>query len=129
MPYELSFTKRVPIVDREQYINDCCIGGDIVAGQLLPAVRARYGRDIEANQEDWGWYIWFRTGDLHLAIDIFTDDPEAGEFRVHLTSSVKRMLFRHRTVDTVELKELHGLVVAELAAWVGSPIQSEVIER
>jgi hypothetical protein len=39
------------------------------------------------------------------------------------------MLFRYRTVDTAELKELHGLVVAELTAWVGAPIGSEVIDR
>ncbi len=38
VPYELSFTKRVAIADREQYINECCVGGDAVVARLLPLV-------------------------------------------------------------------------------------------
>jgi hypothetical protein len=72
MPYEVSFTKRVPIVDRDQYINECCISGDIVIDQFLPSVRAHY-TDVQTNQEDWGWFIWFRKGNVRLAIDVFTD--------------------------------------------------------
>lgn len=128
MPYELSFTKRVAITDREQYINDCCIGGDVVTDQLLPTIRARYGRNIQSNQEDWGWFIWFRNGDVHLAIDVFTDDPDKGEFRVHLTSRVKRMLILDRIIDTPELDELQALGIAELSAWVGGTIQCEAID-
>jgi hypothetical protein len=128
VPYELSFTKRVTITDREQYINDCCIGGDVVLTELLPALRARYG-DVEPNQEDWGWFIWFRKGDVGVAIDVFTDDPEQGEFRIHLTSRVKRLLFLDTVVDTPELRELHDVVVAELSKWVGGPVTSEAIDR
>ena len=128
MPYELSFTRRVTVTDPEQYINDCCIGGDLVLEQLLPALRARYG-DLQPNQEDWGWFIWFRKGDVRLAIDVFTDDAEQGEFRIHLTSRVKRLIVLDRVVDTPELRELHSLAVAELSAWVGGPVTSEAIER
>lgn len=128
MPYELSFTRRVAVTDREQYINDCCIGGDMVLSQLLPALRARYGA-LQPQQEDWGWFIWFRKGDVRLAIDVFTDGPEAGEFRIHLTSRVKRLIVLNSVADTPELNELHGLVVAELSAWVGGPVKSEPIER
>jgi hypothetical protein len=53
MPYQVSFSRRVGIVDRERYINDCCIGGDAVVDHLLPSVRARY-TDIQTNQEDLG---------------------------------------------------------------------------
>ena len=91
MPYEVSFTKRVPIRDRDDYINDCCVGGDAVRDRLLPAVQARYG-EVDTNQEDWGWFIWFRKGHVSLAIDVFTDDPEEGVFRIHLTSRTKRLL-------------------------------------
>ena len=66
---------------------------------------------------------------MRLAIDVFTDDPDAGEFRIHLTSRVKRMIVLDTVVDTVELRELHDLVVAELSAWVGGPVKSEAIER
>lgn len=91
MPYELSFTKVVGIQDREQYINECCVGGDVVRDELLPLVRARY-EDVQTEQEDWGWFIWFRSGPVRLAIDIFTDDPDTGTFRIHLTARVKRFV-------------------------------------
>ena len=41
MPYEVAFTKRVLITDREQDINECCVGGDAVVDSLLPSVRER----------------------------------------------------------------------------------------
>jgi hypothetical protein len=122
MPYELSFTKRIPITNREQYINDCCIGGDVVVEQLLPAVRARY-TNVTSCQEDWGWFIWFRKNTVHLAIDIFTDDSDTGEFRILLTSRTKRMLVLNRVVDTPELDELRAFVVRELSPWVGGSIK------
>jgi hypothetical protein len=52
MPYELSFTKRVEIADRDLYVNGCCIGGDAVAAALRPALQARHG-NADTGQEDW----------------------------------------------------------------------------
>src|SRR5262249_818057 len=93
VPYELSFTRPIGIRDREQYINDCCVGGDIVRDALLPLVTDSTScEDVQTEQEDWGWFIWFRKGSVRLAIDIFTDDPDAGAFRIHLTSRAKRFL-------------------------------------
>jgi hypothetical protein len=43
MPYELSFTKKLQLADTEQYINECCIGGDIVLEVFLPQLRREYG--------------------------------------------------------------------------------------
>jgi len=85
MPYEVSFKKPVPLLDREEYINECCVGGDAVVNRLLPSIQARH-TDIQTNQEDWGWFIWFRMGNVRLAIDVFTDDSQEGQFRIHLTS-------------------------------------------
>jgi hypothetical protein len=113
MPYELEFTRPFTAADRQQYINDCCIGGDVVSADLLPAIRARYTQ-VQDGQEDWGWFIWFRCGSVRLAVDIFTDDPDRGAFRVHLTSRMKRLLF-DKVVDTAELEELKSLVASELA--------------
>jgi hypothetical protein len=127
VPYELSFRKRVSIADREQYFNECCIGGDLVTDQLMPMVQQHY-TDVQTNQEDWGWFIWFRKGDVRLAIDVFTDDPDTGAFRIHLTSRVKRMLVLDAIIDTPELEELRTLVVGELSPWVGGNVKSEVIE-
>lgn len=121
MPYEIAFTRPVPITDREQYFNHCCVGGDIVSDALLPAVRARYSH-IQHNQEDWGWFIWFRQGAVHLGIDIYTDDADAGEFRLLLGSRKKRLLFFDAPVDTPELVALKDLVVAELEAWQATAI-------
>jgi len=121
MPYELSFTKRLQIPDRERYINECCVGGDLVVNQLLAPVEARY-EDIQTEQEDWGWFIWFREGSTRLAIDVFTDDPESGQFRIHLTSRLKRMLVGDKIVDTPELEDLRRLVLSELTGWVDGTI-------
>ena len=128
MPYEVCFTKHVPIVDREQYINTCCIGGDVVVNQLLPSVRARY-TDIQTHQEDWGWFIWFRQGKVRLAVDVFTDDPDEGIFRVHLTSRTKRLLVLDTVVDTSELEELRTLIASKLEAWVGGALKITRLDR
>ena len=115
MPYEIAFTRPVNIADREQYINECCVGGDAVIDHLLPAVRERY-EGIETNQEDWGWFIWFKKGPVKLAIDVHTDDGDAGEFRIRLTSRTKKFL-GYKEVDVPELEELRELVEAELRKW------------
>ena len=128
MPYEISFTKRVPIVDRDQYINDCCIGGDVVVDHLLPSVRARYTH-VQANQEDWGWFIWFRKGNVRLAIDVFTDDPAEGIFRVHLTSRKKLFLLVSHVCDTSELEELRADVTSQLTNWGAAAITTTRLDR
>jgi hypothetical protein len=127
MPYELSFTKRLTISNREQYINECCAGGDFVLNALLPSVRERY-TDLQSGQEDWGWFAWFRKGEIRLAIDIFTDDPDDGVFRVHLTSRIRRLLWSDKVIDTPELEELRDLVSSLLAAWTGGPIQQTALD-
>jgi hypothetical protein len=116
MPYEVSFAQKVEIKDRERYWNDCCIGGDVVLNQLLPIIRESYD-GLESNQEDWGWFAWFEKSRVKLAVDVFTDDPESGEFRIHLTSRVARFLFGDKIEDTPELEELRSVVANELTSW------------
>ena len=128
MPYELVVKKRVSIVDRDQYINECCIGGDLVADALLPMVRERYGSDIQSNQEDWGWFVWFDKERVGLAIDIHTDDPDEGVFRIHLTSRTKG-LFGTKIADTPELDELRDHVVSRLEAWSGAPVTTSTLDE
>ena len=128
MPYEISFSRRVPIADREKYINECCIGGDAVVDRLLPVVRSRYTH-IQTNQEDWGWFIWFQKGKVRLAIDIVTDDPEEGAFRIHLTSRTRRWLVLDQIRDSPELEEVRALVMQELTSWAGPPITVTPLDR
>ena len=125
MPYALTFRRQVPIVDREQYINECCVGGDLVLDRVLPAIRAAY-QDLQSNQEDWGWFAWFQQSGVKLAVDVFTDDPEAGQFQMHLTSRKPRLLFGSKVEDTPELDTLRLLVVRELEAW---PVEELRVQR
>ena len=119
MPYEIAFVKKLQIADKEKYINECCWGGDAVTAQLLPKISARY-EHVQREQEDWGWFIWFRKGSVSLAVDVFCDDPDTGAFRIHLTSRRKRLLVMDQIVDGPELEELKTLVMEELKAWTGS---------
>jgi hypothetical protein len=99
-----------------------------VADLLLPSVRERYDH-IQTNQEDWGWFIWFRSGNVRLAIDIFTEDPDEGTFLVHLTSRVKRLLVFDTVTDTPELQELRSLVVSTLEARTGGNVGIRRLDR
>lgn len=128
MPYALAFRKQVAIPDREQYINECCIGGDLVLDRLLPALRSTYG-DLQSNQEDWGWFAWFEHSGVKLAVDVFTNDPEAGEFQIHLTSRKPRFLFSSKVEDTPELEGLRQLVVRELEAWTVGELRIERVDE
>jgi len=78
---------------------------------------------VQTNQEDWGWFIWFRKGNVRLAIDVFTDDPSEGAFRVHLTSRTKRWLVLNPVIDTPELEGLRVQIASQLAAWVDSAVE------
>jgi hypothetical protein len=117
MPYAVTFSKKVDIQDPDQYINDCCIGGDVVLDRLLPALKRKYGDDLQANQEDWGWFAWFDHGPVKLAVDIFTDDHKNLEFQILLTSRRPRFILKDRVEDGSELESLKELVVSELSAW------------
>jgi len=120
MPYELSFSKVVTAPDSADYINECCYGGDVIGEALLPYLEKRFG-EIQFEQEDWGWFLWFSEGKVGLAVDIFCDDPESGEYRIMLTSRQKRWLLSDRIVDTKELDELKAIVVPLLEKWSGGP--------
>jgi hypothetical protein len=120
MPYEVSFTKRVEVADPDQYINDCCYGGDVVSDQLRPILQRQY-TEMQHEQEDWGWFLWFRRDRVRLAVDIFCDDPDQGAFRMHLTSRTPGSLFGDKIEDTPELDELRDTVLSRLTEWVGQP--------
>ena len=120
MPYEVSFTKAVNVSDPGIYINQCCWGGDVVRDHLLPTISTKF-ENIQTCQEDWGWFIWFKREPVHLAVDIFCDDPDMGKFRIHLTSRRKKLLLLDYVVDTPELEEVRQLVCSKIEAWGGNP--------
>jgi hypothetical protein len=121
MPYEIeiSFKKSINIANPNIYFNECCRGGDVVRDQLLPLISKSYDH-IQTGQEDWGWFLWFRRGEAHLAVDIFCDDPETGDFRLRLYRCVKRFLFFRYPVDGPELEELRKAVQGQIEKWAGS---------
>jgi hypothetical protein len=116
MPYELSFTKQIEVANPGLYINDCCVGGDVVSAALLPALKARYGQ-VDTGEEDWGWFMWSTRDRLRLAVDIFTDDYRVGRFRARIATSRRGLLFGWKEVDTAELEELKQIVQARLSSW------------
>ncbi|MCL2524765.1 MAG: hypothetical protein FWF20_04550 [Betaproteobacteria bacterium] len=126
MPYIIGFVKPVQIADSERYINDCCIGGDIVLDWLLPTLRERYGGDLQSSQEDWGWFVWFEQSGVKLAVDVHTDDSKRGEFRLHLTSRKPRFLLGAKIQDAPELEQLRDLVLSRLQSW---PVERFNIEQ
>lgn len=125
MPYALTFRKQVPIANRDLYINECCVGGDLVLDQLLPTLRKSYS-GIFSNQEDWGWFAWFDKSGVKLAVDVFTTDSSLGEFQILLTSRRRRFLLGSKVQDTPELEQLRQLVSTELEAW---PVTGLRVER
>ena len=123
MPYDLFFEKKFEVADPDGYWNDCCFGGDVVVDQILPLLKGY--SDVMSNQEDWGWFIWFRDGGVKLAIEVFCEDKERGAYRVHFSSSKRKWLVWEYAVDTPELERVRELVDKQLAAWLGKPPRSE----
>ena len=119
MPYELSFTKQIDVANTARYINDCCVGGDVVSAALLPALQARYGQ-VDTGEEDWGWLMWITRDRLRLAVDVFTDDYRVGRFRARIATSRRGLLFGWKEIDTAELDELKQIVHAQLVSWLGA---------
>lgn len=128
MPYQLEFKKQLAVEDIDLYFNECCIGGDQVTEILLPLVREGYSA-IQHEQEDWGWFIWFRRNKEKLAIDVFCDDPESGSFRIFLTSRKKGRFFGYKVTDTNELEVLKSKVAAQLNNWADSPISETRLDE
>lgn len=116
MPYSIRFSKSVALSGREHYFNECCMGGDIVLEYLLPALMERFGT-LEAEQEDWGWFVWFEHAGVKLAVDVHTQDFSAGEFEIHLTSRRPRFLLGAKVEDGPVLEALRERVVSSLQAW------------
>jgi hypothetical protein len=128
MPYEITFTKPLSVEDPDLYFNDCCYGGDVISDLLLPTIRPEY-EQVRAEQEDWGWFIWFRRGKVPLAIDIYCDDPDSGVFRIHVSSRIQRFLVIDRIADTPELEELMPKVEGLLSEWIGEPPRVRRVDK
>ena len=128
MPYVITFVRPVAISEPDQYINDCCMGGDLVLDQLLPGLRELDPR-AQPVQEDWGWFSWFELAGVKLAVDVHTHDVETGEFEVHLTSRTPKRFFGDKVQDTTELDALRDIVVARLHAWSASGLQVQQVDE
>jgi len=125
VPYRITFKKQLDITEPEQYINDCCVGGDLVLDHLLPSLRGPY-QAVQADQEDWGWFAWFEQDGVKLSIDVHTEDAQTGEFVMLLTSSLPNRFFGSRIEDTPSLEVVKALVEEALAAWL---VEALTVER
>jgi hypothetical protein len=97
-----------------------------VLQQLLPLLRKHYGDDLQAAQEDWGWYVWFKQSGVNLAIDVHTNDEQTGELQIHVTSRIPRLIFAAKIQDTPELDSLLKLILSSLETW---PVAQLTVER
>ena len=118
VPYEINFAAPIEVSDSTHYINDCCWGGDVVRDRLLPLLSEKY-QTIRTDQEDWGWFLWFRDGAIRLAVDIHCDHIVGSAFRIRLTSRRKKLI-GSEIVYTPELDRLRDVLLPAMAAWTGS---------
>jgi hypothetical protein len=125
MPYALTFQLEAHVPDSDKYINDCCIGGDLVLDQLEPILRTQY-EEVQANQEDWGWFAWTEQNGVRLAVDIFNDDPKTMSFTVHITGRKARWVLPDKVEDTAELEVLKNTVVNAVRAL---PVRELKVEQ
>ena len=128
MPYALQFRKAIPVDDPDAYFNECCVNGDKVSDQLLPMIRESY-TDIQHNQEDWGWFIWFKDGSTKLAVDVFCHNPATGEFRLFITSQIRGPFFVYKITDTQELYLLKGRTKQALQSWIDNEIVEVLLDK
>jgi len=99
-----------------------------VLDRLLPALRNKYGDDLQSNQEDWGWFAWFEDGPIKLAVVVSTDDDRS-TFQVMLTSRRPRFILSDKVEDCAELEALRELVVQQLTDWPVSNLRAERVNE
>ena len=120
MPYQIAFTKKLDVAERGHYLTPACHGGDVVAKELLPFVRANYP-GVLLTQEKWGWHIFVKDDGALLSLQIMCDNIAAGAFRLIVVSKIKNMFFGSKVQDVPELKYLMGLVTPVIEDWTEAP--------
>ena len=120
MPYQIAFTKRLDLTKNMNYLAPVCHGGDLVAREILPFLRANYP-GVLLTQEKWGWHIFFNDDGAQIGLQIFCDDFPAGRFRLIVVSKIKKLFFGKRVEDVAELRYLMGLVTPIIEKWTEEP--------
>jgi hypothetical protein len=103
MPYRVTFIKPAD--------------AQAVAARILPALRERFGNDLEAAARKWGCAIAFNDGAVAIAIDI-VPEPES-RHHIDLTSRTRRFAWLKRIADVPQLEEVKRIVAGEIAEWTG----------
>ncbi len=130
MPYDLRFSKAFKTEDKGQYLNECCVGGDIVLAEIqkAPFVSLQANEKVSHGQEDWGWYLWFWRGNAKFEISICLDEDDNQEFRIHIIRQIKAGLFSKKMEDNEELKTIQNEVKVQIESWTGKTCISQKIE-
>jgi len=115
MAYEIEFTATLNVSDPKIYINDCCWGGDVIRDRLLPMVSSEY-EHVETSQEDWGWFIWMRRGQQWSGVDIYSDEKDSGDFRIHI-SGWQQGWFGRKHIEGDDLEHIREVTVNEIGNW------------
>lgn len=133
MPFEIRFSKKLEIKDSDKYINECCIGGDLVLAEIEKAgfVSDKTNEKVSRGQEDWGWYLWFWRGNAKFEVNICFDNEEEVDpagYRIHIIRQIKAGLFSKKMEDTDEVGEIKDEVKERIERWTGKPCVVEKIK-
>jgi hypothetical protein len=124
--YAIVFKKEIrpdaPSIEGEpEYINECCRGGDVVAERLRAALVEAF-ENVALGQEDWGWYVEARRGDVRLWLRVYQHAEAGDEWLVNIETRRARpwlgVLGLTYLVDTPELEEAKRIVVSRLDGWI-----------
>lgn len=122
MDFELIVPKVFEDIPERQYINPCCIGGDVVLIQFKPEIASKMQIDedlIDVYQEDWGWALEFEKEKVFylLALNNNSEDKSNKSiFSAYTQATCKEKgLFIDKTVDALDENETFFALISDLA--------------
>jgi hypothetical protein len=114
MQYVAIFHHEVAIKDKNQYINPCCYGGDVIGNLLQPRLRdAGFTIDL-FDQEDWGWFLWLKKGKSGYSIDIGLEEEAQWKFKLFVVGKQSFLTQLFKKDKQPHLKELCQIIDSTL---------------
>lgn len=119
MDFELSIEKNFANLPEQNYINDCCVGGDEILNQFKPNISAEMSvqnDSIDINQEDSGWKLRFVKDEVEYLFGISNYNLlETGKttFSVSVQATKKvKSFFASKTIEAeTETNSFYKIVV------------------
>jgi hypothetical protein len=114
---------------KEEYINECCQYCDVILHLIKPEITNIFQIDnIEIEQEDWGWYLFFIKNNLHYNLNIsFNDEePKSNEFVFYyFVNKVEKKFIFSKNVEVEEETKMFGDKIKAILNNYGTISKSE----